>query len=146
MKAETTPRKPVRDKRTVPKKLPIEYILLITPRFDERTERTFFYVAVRTVQEFTSFRYELVVDHRVEERTMIFDIQGLRAPRVTLPGFGPATFESKHEKLSGPYDVVVNKLQKERNKFRIHITSKEVSLESKPDEPFIEIVTHMEDW
>lgn len=146
MKEDPPKKKPVRQKKVVPKRPQVEYRLLITPQIDERTKRVQTYMAVRTMQEFTNFRYDLVVDHKVEGAVLRFDIQGLRAPRMTMPGFGPAVFETKANHLKGKFNVVVHKLDKETNLFRVRISDREVVVEQRPDKPFIEIVTRREEW
>jgi hypothetical protein len=146
MKEKPPKKRPVRQKKVIPKKPPFEYRMLITPRIDERTKSTHTYMAIRTMQEFTSFRYDLVVVHKVKQHVLRFDIRGLRAPRLTMPGFGPAIFETKGDHLKGKFDVVVHKLDKETNVFGVRITDREVVVEQRPEKPFIEIVTRMEDW
>ena len=85
-------------KRIKPK-FPIEYRLLITHRFKEREGKTVTLVALRTVNEFTSFRYEIVAGLEVDGQKIRLKIHGLRAPQVTIPGTGPALFREEHEQL-----------------------------------------------
>jgi hypothetical protein len=123
-----------------------EYLLLITPWYNELKKRTVTRVSVRTVKEFTNFRYRLIVDARVHEHTLYIDIRGLEAPALTLPDMGPATFEAEFDDLAGTYDVVVKKLSKEENTFRVNISTQRVVVERVPEKQFIEIITHPEQW
>lgn len=140
------PKRQREKKRRVASVQPVDYRLLITPRYDERTQRAVVHVAIRTVKEFSNFRYEVVVTHRRDDYTLHLDIEGLRAPELTFPGSGPATFEQVYEELFGTFDIEVKKLGKEVNRFRVHITPESVTVEEKPKEKFIEIVTSIEDW
>lgn len=128
-----------------PKQL-YEYILLITPRFNERKKQMVTLVALRTVKEFSNFRYVLVAEARVDDRTLQIDIKGLRAPELTLPNVGPAIFETEFDILDGTYEIVIRKLRKEVNIFRVSISTEQVIVEQSPKMRFIDLVTHMEDW
>jgi hypothetical protein len=134
-----------RTKRIQPKPTH-EYVLLMMPRFNERKGRVVTYVALRTVKEFTNFKYELIVDARVDGGTMFLDIHGLRPPRLTLPDLGPATFETEFDHLEGPFDVVVKKLRKDVNTFRVVVSASGVVVDSRPEKRFIELITRTDDW
>lgn len=123
-----------------------EYVLLIVPRLNERKKRIVTYVALRTVKEFSHFRYQLIVEIRVEKRTLHLDIQGLRPPELTLPDVGPATFETEIDDLHGKVDVVVRRLQKEVNVFHVDISRETVKVGEKPEARFVDLVTRPEDW
>jgi len=125
---------------------PFEYVLLIAPKFNERKNKTVTRVAIRTVKEFTNFAYELIVDTRMEDRRLILGIRGLRAPQLTFPAVGPATFESEFDDLLGNYEVAVSKLGKEVNVFRVDIRPENVTLEKKPAAGFVDVVTRPEEW
>ena len=125
---------------------PIEYRILIAPGFNEEGKEVVTRVAVRTVSEFTSFRYEIVVESAVSERTIHLDIRGLRAPQVSLPSSGPAVFETELPKLRGAYDVIVAKPNRETNEFSITVSEKSVTVKKNPENKFVEIVTIEEEW
>jgi hypothetical protein len=134
-----------RTRRRQPKAL-YEYVLLITPRYNETKKRIVTYVAIRTVKEFSNFRYRLIADARVENRTLRIDIRGLEAPELTLPDVGPAAFQTEFDNLNGTYDVIVQKLHKEENTFRVNISSQKVTVENVPEKRFVDIITHPEQW
>ena len=132
-------------KRIKPK-FPIEYRLLITPKYNERKKETVTLVALRTVNEFSNFRYELVVEPELTNNTLRLHIHGIRAPRLTLPESGPATFQMEYTNFKGIYTVIVTKLDQEENTFSVRISNENVTLEQSPNKMFVEIVTNEEDW
>lgn len=132
-------------KRVKPK-FPIEYRVLITPFYKEREKETVTRVALRTVNEFTNFLYEIVVHPELSDRTIRLNIHGLRAPQVTLPGTGPAVYETEYKDLDGSYEVVVSKLDREENSFTVQISKDGVVVEKSPKIKFSEIVTNAEEW
>ena len=132
-------------KRVKPK-FPIEYRLLITPLYKEREKETVILVALRTVNEFINFLYEIIVEDNVTNHDFRLNIHGLRAPQVSLPGIGPARFSKEYVNLSGKYNVIVTKLGREENVFVVEISNEKVALEQSPKKKFVEIVTNKEDW
>ncbi|MBI1806167.1 MAG: hypothetical protein HYR76_03835 [Ignavibacteria bacterium] len=136
----------MRQGKRVKPKFPIEYRVLITPRFKEQEKEIVTHVAIRTVSEFTSFRYQIVVETNVSDRTIRLSIQGLRAPQVTLPATGPAVFETEFKNLSGTYTVIISKLDRDMNEFSISISDRSVTVKKSPKKKFAEIVTNEEDW
>ena len=132
-------------KRVKPK-FSIEYRLLITPKYKEREKKTVILAALRTVNEFTNFLYEIIVQDSVVDHNLHLKIHGLRAPQVTLPGTGPAVFNKEYEDLSGKFNVIVSKLGREENVFVVNISKEKITIEKSPKEKFVEIVTSEEDW
>ncbi len=119
-------------KRVKPK-FSLEYRLLIVPKYKEAEKKSVTLLALRTVNEFTSFRYEIVVSAKLEGRTLRLNIHGLRAPQLTLPGAGPALFETEFELTRGTYSVVVSKLDREENIFSVQISPEKVTVETSPE-------------
>lgn len=140
-----TPTKRRRSPRQNPREL-YEYLLLLTRLYNNRKKRIVTRMMVRTVKEFSHFRYILDVDARVEGRSITVDIQGLRAPEFTVPDVGPATFETEFDNLEGVYDVMVRKLGKERNLFRINVAPEHVVVEQSPEQRFVNLITQLEHW
>jgi len=132
--------------RRVKPVFPIEYRLLLTPRYDERLKKYLTHAAIRTVNEFSSFRYEIIVNPSVKGNLLGFHIQGLRAPQVTLPHSGPAMFECDFPDLDGTYDVVVTKLDHAENRYTVTISRTGVIVQSSPAQRFIDIVTDKEEF
>jgi hypothetical protein len=123
-----------------------EYVLLVTPYVNERTGEKVTLVALRTVTEFVNFRYDLIVQPTLEGRTLKLLIQGLGAPQMTLPAMGPAQFQIERKDLSGRYDIVVSKHNKQFDSYRVNVSPSGVKVEEQPDKRFSEIVTRIEDW
>lgn len=142
--------RPVRAlRKRSPKRRPeslYEYLLLMTPQYNELKKRIVTRVAVRTVKEFSNFRYRLLADTRVDGQTLRIDIRGLEAPELTVPDVGPAVFETEFDNLNGVYDVIVQKLHKEENVFRVNVSSQNVAIERVPEKRFVDIITHPEQW
>ncbi len=132
-------------KRAAPK-FPIEYRLLITPKYKERENKTVILVALRTVNEFTNFHYEIIVQEKVSDGKLQLDIHGLRAPQVTIPGMGPALFQKEFTNLNGTYEIIISKLHREMNTFSAAISNEKVVVTQSPDDRFVDIVTRAEDW
>ena len=126
--------------------LPAEYVLLVTPYVNQRTGEKVTLVALRTVTEFVNFRYDLIVQPSLEGRTLKLLIQGLGAPQMTLPEMGPAQFRLERKDLSGAYEIVVSKHNRQFDSYRVNVTPAEVTVVSVPGERFSEIVTRLEDW
>lgn len=120
---------------------PIEYRLLILPKYDDREKQFFTYMALRTENEFSSFRYEIVVEPVITDRVLQFTIHGLRAPQVTIPHSGPAIFETKFSNLHGRYELIVSKPGREKNTFTISVSDKEILLEGNPRNKFVHVTT-----
>src|SRR5436309_13245213 len=126
-------------KRVKPK-FPIEYRLLITPRFKDREKVIVTHVELRTVNEFTSFHYEIVVKPDLAGTVLRLNIHGLRAPQVSLPGSGPATFAIEYPNLKGHYTVIVSKLDHEENTFFVDISPGGVIVKKSPQSKFVDVV------
>jgi hypothetical protein len=132
-------------KRVKPK-FSLEYLLLIVPKYKETEKKSVTHVALRTVNEFTSFRYEIVVAAELAGRTLRLTIHGLSAPQLTLPSTGPALFQTEFDGLRGKYSVVVSKLDREENSFSVQISPEQVIVEQSPATKFVEIVTREEEF
>ncbi len=132
--------------KRIKRAFPAEYRLLIDQKRKEREQTTVTRAALRTVNEFTNFRYEIVVEPVLEGKTIRLSIHGLRAPQVTIPGTGPAVFETEFEGLRGTYTVVVSKLDREENQFTISISAESVTLKSPAGGGFVDLVTNVQEW
>ena len=135
----------IKGKRVKPP-IPIEYRLLITPKLNEIERKNVTLVALRTVIEFTNFRYNIIVEPELTNHTMRFTIRGLHAPQVSLPGMGPAIFKTEYENLKGLYNVIVSKHGREENLFSVNISNNEIKIKKIPEKKFVEIVTNEVEW
>ena len=125
---------------------PIEYRLLVIPVYKEREKQIVTLFGLRTINEFSNFHYEIIVEPAIEEKTIRLDIRGLRAPQVTIPGSGPAVYRREFPDLHGTYALIVRKLDKQENSFTISITTERVTLKESEEHRFIDVVTNPEEW
>jgi len=125
---------------------PIEYRLLVTPVYKEREKQIVTLFGLRTINEFSNFHYEIIVEPAIADKTIRLDIRGLRAPQVTIPGSGPAVFRQEFPDLHGTYSLVVRKLDKQENFFTINITDKSVTVKDSDEQRFCDVVTNPEEW
>jgi hypothetical protein len=126
--------------------VPVEYVLMVTPHVNDRTKEKVTLIALRTVNEFTAFRYELVVEPKVDGRRITLLIQGLRAPEMTLPAMGPAEFHYERPDLRGTYDIIVSKHGKVTDTYSVDVSATGVKILGVPEQRFSDIVTTWEEW
>jgi len=135
-------------KKSKQKPLPFatEYRLLITHKYSPQFKKTVVFVALRTVEEFGNFLYEIVVEDTIEGKRLMLNIHGLRPPRQTLPSFGPAVFKKEFPDLDGIDEVIVAKLDGVENSFQVLLSQDTVLVKKSPKERFVQLVTKEEEW
>jgi len=114
-----------------------EYALHAFHREDERTGRSSVAFLVRTVKDFTSFNYEILLDASISERTIRLKILGLRTTPLIMPGIGPARGMREFENVRGTYTLHIVKPDGEMNEFQLNVTSSQITLNGSPPRPFI---------
>lgn len=114
-----------------------EYALHVFHHEDERTSKKSVAFLVRTVKDFTSFNYEILLDASVTERTIRLKILGLRTTPLIMPGIGPARGMREFDKLSGSYVLNVIKPDGETNEFQLRVEPNRITLDGSPPRPFI---------
>jgi hypothetical protein len=119
------------------KKTEPEYLLRIYPHLDERTNERSIVLAVETLEVFTNFRYEILLEDRREGNTIVLKIIGLQAPAMLMPGQGPARGVRSYANLKGRYTIRINRMEKETNEFLVEFTAKKITILEKPMKPFI---------
>jgi len=134
-----------RGKRVKPE-VPVEYILLVTPHVNDQTKEKVTLIALRTVNEFTAFQYELVVVPTIDGRKITLLIQGLRAPKLTLPAMGPAEFLHERNDMRGTYEIIVSKHGKVTDSYTVDVAASSVKIMKIPETRFSEIVITKEDY
>jgi len=122
-------------------KLPIDYRVLISSRYDDRKKKYLTRVVLRTIKEFSNFQYQIVVAADLKEQTLRLAVQGLRSPKTTFPGSGPALYETEYPDLCGQYEVIVSKANRWENKFSVKISKGNVEISKSPARKFVDIVT-----
>jgi hypothetical protein len=123
-----------------------EYRLLIYHKYSPQFKAMVIRVVLRTIDEFSNFLYEIVVEDIIKGNTLSLNIHGLRAPRQTLPAFGPATFTKEYRNLEHVEEIVVAKLDGMKNTFHVKISKDSVILKKSPKDNFVQLVTKEEEW
>lgn len=134
-----------RGKRVKPV-FPIEYRLLIAPLYKEDENKRVITFALRTTNEFSNFRYEIIVESELKDATIRFNIRGLRAPQVSIPGSGPAIYKTEYPDLGGEHNLIIIKPGKEENLYTVSFTKKLISIIKSPKNKFVDVVTSAEEW
>jgi hypothetical protein len=114
-----------------------EYRLNIFYRYDEQTRQNKLVFLVRTVQEFVSFNYEIMLEEKVEGNIILLNIGGLNTPSSLMPGTGPARGKREFTGLKGLYALVVKKPDDTSNDFKIKILPDQVLIVESPKHPFV---------
>lgn len=114
-----------------------EYALHVFYHDDERTGKTSVVFLVRTVKDFTSFNYEILLETSITERTIRLKILGLRTTPLIMPGIGPARGIREFDKLTGSYTLNVIKPDGETNEFRLLVEPTRITLNGSPLRPFV---------
>ena len=120
--------------------------MLITQVSKEREKVIVTRIALRTMNEFTNFRYEIVVEPTLEVDILRLKVQGLRAPKLSLPSTGSATFVTEYPDLQGRLTIIVSKPDRQENEFVVNIAGRSVELRKGPRLGFIQLVTKEEEW
>lgn len=118
-----------------------EYSLNIFRVKDERLKKKRLVLLVRTIKEFTSFRYEILLQDRLHDNKIELRILGLHAPELLMPGTGPALARREYDDLRGSYELTVTKLDGESNHFSLEFTSRDIAIKPTALHPFILVST-----
>ncbi|MBI3004566.1 MAG: hypothetical protein HYY49_04030 [Ignavibacteriales bacterium] len=123
------------------KKPEAEYRLNIFYHEDRQTKERKLVFLFRTIQEFVSFNYEILLEDTVEGNTLHFNIAGLNAPSSLMPGTGAAHGKREYSDLNGAYTLVVKKLDGTTNAFRLAVSPERVRLLESPKNPIVLVST-----
>jgi len=123
-----------------------EYRLLIAPHTNDRTDRPATLVVLETAQSFAAFRYDLSVDEELKEKSLTYRVRGLRAPSLSLPQAGHASYTREYEGLRGTYAVSVIGLDGTESRCTVRISPKRVDLVSPPAGRTLTVVTSKAQW
>jgi len=105
-----------------------EFRLAVAPSVNERTGRPTTLVMLQTIKSFSTFRYTLAVEDRLENDALLLRVLGLRTPSLDLPASGPAEFRKEYEGLSGDIRIVVEGLDGSHSSIGTRITHGRVTL------------------
>jgi hypothetical protein len=114
-----------------------EYLLRIFPHLDEHTNSTSVVIAVETLEVFTNFRYEILLEDRRSGKVIELKILGLHAPAMLMPGKGPAQARRHYTGLKGLYTIRVFKMDKELNEFLVEFSPKKIAIRDEPVKSFV---------
>ncbi|MFI5251162.1 MAG: hypothetical protein ACHQQQ_01915 [Bacteroidota bacterium] len=129
-----------------PLPLPAEYRLLASYKYSPTFKKMVIYIALRTIEEFSNFLYEIVVEDKIKGNTLCINIHGLRPPRQTLPSFGPASFEKEFPNMENIEEIIVQKLDGFENAFQVKLLRDNMIIRKSPKETFVQLVTKEEEW
>ncbi len=121
------------------KKARADYRLLIAPHFNERLHNITTLVRLETAQSFASFRYELSVEETLEKSLIHLRVLGLKAPQMSLPASGHASFVREYEGLRGTYDILVEGIDGSKTTCSIAIAQGRVQLQKPPSSPHVTV-------
>ena len=116
-----------------------EYRLNIYRGIDPTTCQAGWLFYVRTVKEFVSFNYEILLSGTTNERAITVQINGIHAPLMVMPGVGPAKGVIMFKDLQGEYTLHVKKLHRELNTFVLSVGTERAHVQHGPPHPFITV-------
>jgi hypothetical protein len=117
-----------------------EFSLTLHLRHEEATGTIWTVLRFTTERQFTSFRYEIDLDERLDQRRRAIEVRlrGVRAPANLMPGSGAATREICYANLNGTYEVSVNGA-KQSGRFSFSVEANTIRLLAADAEDFIRI-------
>ena len=114
-----------------------EYTLHVENTRDPETSKEITVIAVLSVREFVSFRYEITLAASVSDNIIDLKIHGLRVPENLVPGRGHAQGVFVHTRLKGLFDLMVTNVDGVVNKFSLSISQNDVAVRKLSRNPFI---------
>lgn len=126
---------------TAKKRRDADYQLNIFPHHDLESKKEVIVFFVQTTKIFTSFQYDILLEHRLDDRVVTIAILGLSVPEILLPHTGFARGRRDISGLDGSYTVRVVKQDKSVSEFFMDINAHGIVLKTKPSDAFILIST-----
>jgi hypothetical protein len=112
------------------------------PHLNQRKQNTTTLVTIETTKVFASFRYDISVKERIEQKKIHYRIMGLRAPRLSLPAAGPAQFSKEYDGLKGNYIFVVEGLDGTVSTFSVRLSPRPMKLLKSSPITFVETIVN----
>ena len=134
----------MRTKQVRPEKLKYEYELIISHQFDTTLKKKFILFDFRTVKIFENFVYRINIKENInlEKKELTFNIEGLSAPKISLPNTGNAGYQFKlYDFKNTTYMLDLRKHKKKKCKYEFKITTASVKLMKTPPKTFIKVLT-----
>ena len=114
-----------------------DYTLNIFHHYDEKTKQNVVVFLVQTTKIFVSFRYEILLENKLNDHEINLRITGLHVPELLMPQTGPAEGRCDYTSLDGTYKLIVTKQDKTINEFSVQISRASIEIIHKPRAPFI---------
>ncbi len=125
----------------------VEFKLLIERFTEELPRRSGVVFLFRTSEQFQNFVYELVIESKIEDKKIFFNIMGLKTPLSDFPRPGPAICRCEFQDLKqGDYTVIVDRRGKQVNQFKVSLKNTPKLLKSSSEDRFIEVFTDRSEW
>ena len=132
----------MRTKQVRPDPLEFEFELYISREFDKTRGQEFIQFDFRTVKVFENFTYKINVtpNHDLDNRNLVFDIEGLSAPVISLSQSGTAQYVYKlFDFKQTEYSLYLYKQGTEKNLYKMKVLKREVKLTRQPKDKFIKV-------
>jgi hypothetical protein len=130
----------MKQKKNKLKPTEFEYLLTVSPSYDEIKNKYFTLIRLQTVKEFTNFKYELAVEEESEKYKIRYKLLGINTPKLLIPGGGPAVYERTYQQLTGEYKIEIVNLDGEINFFKIKLLKNKILLLREQQKSFIDIL------
>ena len=121
----------------IKRKRDLDYTLNIFHYYEEKSKRNVIVFLVQTTKIFVSFKYEILLDDKIEGNKINLRITGLHVPELLMPQTGPAQGRRDYTNLNGVYHLIVTKQDKTVNEFSVNISSSAIDITQKSKTPFI---------
>lgn len=134
----------MRTKQVRPEKLKYEYELIISHQFDTTLKKKYILFDFRTVKTFENFVYRINIKENIqlEIKELNFHIEGLSAPKISLPNTGHAGYHFKlYDFKNTTYLLNLKKQKKKKSKYEFKITTTSVKIKKEPPKTFIKVIT-----
>ena len=110
-----------------------EYRLVFSPTTNPHSHTPSIRVALETAQAFAAFRYGLSVHEQREGTRVQYEIRGLAAPDLSLPGAGHAGFVRSYDDLWGNCEFRVHGLDGTVSSCVVRLTPGRAEIVTKPN-------------
>ncbi|MBI2428609.1 MAG: hypothetical protein HYV29_07425 [Ignavibacteriales bacterium] len=100
----------------------IEYRLLIEHTYDDTLKKEGIMFLLETTKQFTNFSYQIDVKDVLKGNVMHWELHGLRAPSMNMPGTGTAQFTTVYFDIPKTFTFILTKTEKIQAETEIKIS------------------------
>ncbi len=132
----------MRTRAVRPDKLDYEYELDISKGYDEILKKDYILFDFRTKKVFENFEYKITVIPKIEleKKDLLFNIEGLSAPRLDISKAGSAGCRYKlYDYKNVEYDLKLMKYKKGKILYKFKVSPKSIKLTLNPKKTFIKV-------